>query len=58
LANSTPRFCSWRTKASNWFEANASRKVNCSCRNFIAAFLAEFAATIAAKFGEDEADTH
>jgi hypothetical protein len=37
-------------------EANASRNVNCSDRNIIAAFLVEFLArTITADFGEDEA---
>jgi len=41
LASSTPRACSCRTKSSNWLEANASRNVNCSDRNIIAAFLVE-----------------
>jgi hypothetical protein len=55
LASSTPRACSCRTKASNWSEAKASRKVNCSDRNIIAAFLVELASMVAADFGEDEA---
>jgi hypothetical protein len=39
LANSTPRASSCRTKASNWSEAKASRKVNCSDCKIIITFL-------------------
>ena len=58
LASSTPRPAPAAQSASNWSEAKASRKVNCSDRNIIIASphsSFDLASMVTADFGEDEA---